>query len=160
MTQPSGTGTPRRSSKVPIIAAIIAGVLLIVGIRYFTTREDTPEPGTDVAATDGQSVVQPPRDGCTTVNIAASSEKAALMSQIANSYRDSGRTVDGKCFDIVVTSAASGTAEANLAVGWDETLNGPSPDVWTPAASTWVSLLKSDLTSKDRPNIVPAASDR
>ena len=54
------------------------------------------------------------------------------MGQIANSYRDSGRTVDGKCFDIVVTSVASGTAEANLAAGWDETLNGPSPDVWTP----------------------------
>ena len=49
------------------------------------------------------------------------------MGQIANSYRDSGRTVDGKCFDIAVTSAASGTAEANLAAGWDETLNGPAP---------------------------------
>ena len=80
------------------------------------------------------------------------------MGEIANSYRDSGRTVDGKCFDIAVTSAASGTAEANLAAGWDETLNGPSPDVWTPAASTWVSLLQSDLTAKDRPNIVPAAA--
>jgi Ca-activated chloride channel homolog len=102
--------------------------------------------------------VQPPREGCTTVNIAASSEKAALMGQIANSYRDSGRTVNGECFDVAVTSAASGTAEANLAAGWDDTLNGPSPDVWTPAASTWVSLLQSDLTAKDRPNIVPATA--
>ena len=34
MTQPSGAGTSgKRSSEVPIIAAIIAGVLLIVGIR-------------------------------------------------------------------------------------------------------------------------------
>ncbi len=159
MIPASATGTSgRRSSKVPIIAAIVAGVLLIVGIRYFTTRDDDPTPGTDVAATDGQTAVQPPRDGCTTVNIAASSEKAALLGEIANSYRDSGRTVDGKCFDIAVTSAASGTAEANLAAGWDETLNGPSPDVWTPAASTWVSLLQSDLTAKDRPTIVPAAA--
>lgn len=152
MTQPSRTG--KRGSKVPIIAAIIAGVLLIVGIRYFTTRSDDSAPGTDVAATDAQTVVQPPRDGCTTVNIAASSEKAALMGGIANSYRDSGRTINGKCFDIVVASAASGTAESNLAAGWDETMNGPSPDVWTPAASTWVSLLQSDLTAKDRPNLV------
>ena len=156
---PSGTGTSgRRSSKVPIVAAIIAGVLLIVGIRYFTTRSDDPAPGTDVAATDGQTAVQPPREGCTTVNIAASSEKAALMGEIANIYRDSGRTVDGKCFDIAVTSAASGTAESNLAAGWDETLNGPSPDVWTPAASTWVSLLQSDLTAKDKPNLVNDSS--
>ena len=160
MIPPSGTGTSgRRTSKVPIIAAIVAGVLLIVGIRYFTTRSDEPTPGSDVAATDGHTAVQPPRDGCTTVNIVASSEKAALMGEIANSYRDSGRTVDGKCFDIVATSAASGTAEANLAAGWDETQNGPSPDVWTPAASTWVSLLESDLTAKDRPNIVPATSE-
>ena len=59
------------------------------------------------------------------MNIAASSEKAALMGQIANSYRDSGRTVDGKCFDVAVTSAASGTAEANLAAGWDENAERP-----------------------------------
>src|SRR6478752_7333807 len=160
MTGPYGAGTPaKRSNKLPIIAAIVVGVLLIVGIRYFTTRDDSSTSGSDGTAASGQNTAaQPPRDGCTTVNVAASSEKAALLGQMANSYRESGRTVDGKCFDVVVTSAASGTAEANLAVGWDETLNGPQPDVWTPAASTWVSLLKSDLTSKDRPNIVPATS--
>ena len=81
------------------------------------------------------------------------------MGEIANAYRESGRTVDGDCFDVEVSSVASGTAEANLAAGWDETLNGPPPDVWTPAASTWVSLLRSDLQAKDRPNIVPATSD-
>ncbi|MEP6560528.1 MAG: substrate-binding and VWA domain-containing protein [Nakamurella sp.] len=156
MTQPSGGTTGRRSNKLPIIAAVIAGVLLIVGIRYFTTKDSDP---VATGGTDGFSTAaQPPRDGCSTVNIAASSEKAALMQQIANSYRNSGRTVDGKCYDIVVTSAASGTAEANLAAGWDEALNGPAPDVWTPAASTWVSLLRSDLTAKDRPTIVPSAA--
>ena len=81
------------------------------------------------------------------------------MGEIANAYRDSGRTVDGKCFDVEVRSVASGTAEANLAAGWDETLNGPPPDVWSPAASTWVSLLRTDLQAKDRPNIVPATSE-
>ena len=41
MTQPYGAGTPaKRSNKLPIIAAIIVGVLLIVGIRYVTTRND------------------------------------------------------------------------------------------------------------------------
>ncbi|HEY5149102.1 MAG TPA: substrate-binding and VWA domain-containing protein, partial [Mycobacterium sp.] len=86
-----------------------------------------------------------------------SSEKAALLGQIANSYRDSGRTVNGKCYDVVVNSVASGTGEANLAAGWDATLNGTPPDVWTPAASTWVSLLKTDLTAKDKPNLVSTA---
>jgi len=160
MTGPYGAGTPaKRSNKLPIIAAIVVGVLLILGIRYFTTRDDTSSTsGSDTTASGQNTAVQPPRDGCTTVNVAASSEKAALLGEMANSYRDSGRTVDGKCFDIAVASVASGTAEANLAVGWDEALNGPAPDVWTPAASTWVSLLRSDLTAKDRPNIVPATS--
>ncbi len=157
MISPSGTGSNGRRSKAPIIAAVIAGVLLIVGIRYFTTRDSAPDASNSQG--DAGTAQQSPRDGCTTVTVAASSEKAALLEQIANSYRDSGRTVDGKCFDIAVSSVASGTAEANLAAGWDENLNGPAPDVWTPAASTWVSLLKSDLTAKDRPNIVPATSE-
>jgi Ca-activated chloride channel family protein len=80
------------------------------------------------------------------------------MRQIADGYRDSGRSVNGTCYDIAVVSAASGTAEAALAAGWDEAVNGPAPDVWTPAASTWVNLLRSDLTANDRPNIVPATS--
>src|SRR4029079_14355289 len=107
MPGPYGAGTPaKRSNKLPIIAAIVVGVLLSVGIRYFTTRDDS----SSTSATDagGQNTaVAPPRDGCTTVNVAASSEKAALLGEMANSYRESGRTVDGKCFDIAVTSAAS-----------------------------------------------------
>ena len=150
-----GQGAPRKSNKaLPIIAAVIAGVLLIVGIRWFTTRDDPTTTGSGDTTT--ASAAQPPRDGCTAVTVAASSEKAALLNQLAADYNSSGRTVDGRCFDVTVNSVASGTAEANLAEGWDESLDGPAPDVWTPAASTWVSLLASDLTAKDRPNIVPA----
>src|SRR6478609_3969612 len=126
MIQTSGTGPSGKRSRLPLIAAIVAGVLLIVGIRYVTTRGDAP--AADPAAS---GTAAPPRDGCTTVHIAASSEKAALMGQIAASYRESGRTVSGKCFDIAVTPAASGIAEANLAAEWDENSNGAAPDVWT-----------------------------
>ncbi len=155
MTQ--ATGGSRRG-KGPLIAAVLVGVLLIVGIRYFTTRSsDSGSP----AATPGGSATSaalPPRAGCTGVTVAASSEKAALMGQIAKSYRDSGRTVDGKCFDITVNSVASGTAEANLAAGWDANTMGAAPDVWTPAASTWVSLLRTDLVAQDHPDILPDAT--
>jgi len=152
--QPGNAAPRKRSNVVPIIAAVIAGVLLIVGIRWFTTREDTSTTGSG----DTTATAQPHRDGCTTVTVAASSEKAALLQELANRYSNSGRTVDGACFDMQVNSVASGTAEAKLAQGWDESLDGPAPDVWTPAASTWVSLLASDLTAKDRPNILPAAT--
>jgi len=159
MNQPIAPAAPVRRSKLPIIAAMIAGVVLIAGVRWFTTKDDG-------AATSGQTAAGalptaaplPPRDGCRTVTVAASSEKAALLQQIAGAYRDSGRTVDGACYDIAVRSMASGTAESALAAGWDETTDGPAPDVWTPAATTWVSLLRSDLTANDRPTIVPAVS--
>ena len=158
MSYPTGQGAPRKSTKaVPIIAAVIAGVVLIVGIRWFTTRDD----GTGAAPqTPGAtaSSAAPPREGCTRVTVAASSEKAALLGQLATQYNGAGRTVNGACYDIAVNSVASGTAEANLAQGWDESLDGPAPDVWTPAASTWVTLLASDLTAKDKPSILPAQS--
>jgi len=156
VTGPSGGAASGRRSKLPIIAALLAGVLLIVGIRYFTTRDGGS--ASDSTSPASNSAQQPPREGCTTVTVAASSEKAALMGTIANSYRDSGRTVNGACYDIVVNSVASGTGEANLAAGWDESLNGPAPDVWTPAASTWVSLLSTDLTAKDKPALVSGSS--
>ncbi len=158
MSYPPGQGPRRRRGNVlPIAAAILAGVLLIVGIRWFTTRDDTPSADSGTG-TQAASTAVTHRDGCTAVSVAASSEKAALLQQLAADYGNSGRTVDGACYDIQVDSVASGTAEANLAAGWDESLDGPAPDVWTPAASTWVSLLASDLTAKDRPTILPADS--
>ena len=98
MTQPSG----RRRNVVPLIAAAVAGVLLILGIRYFTSSGDEPAGPATPSTAAPNSQIQAPRDGCTTVNVAASSEKAALMGQIANAYRESGRTVDGACFDVEV----------------------------------------------------------
>jgi Ca-activated chloride channel family protein len=116
VSYPPGQAGPRkRSNVVPIVAAVIAGVLLIVGIRWFTTRGDDSTSGSGPTTT--ATGAPPPRDGCTRVTVAASSEKAALLQQMAQTYHSSGRTVDGKCFDVQVNSVASGTAEANLAQG-------------------------------------------
>ncbi len=100
------------------------------------------------------------RPDCVPVSVAASSEKAALMGKIAVSYSQSGRTVDGKCYDITVRSVASGTAETALANDWDPDVYGAQPDVWTPAASTWIGLLRNDLQTNDKPaEIVPDTSE-
>lgn len=152
-------------SKAPLIAAAVVGVLLIIGIRYATTRSNDPTTAaatatgtaapTGAAASGGQ---EPDPAGCITVQVAASSEKAALLGTIARNYASSGRKVNGACYRVAVASVASGTGEASLASGWDAATNGPAPDVWTPAASTWVTLLRSDLTAKDKPNILPDES--
>ena len=141
------------TAKAPIIAAVVVGALAIGAIKLATSIGDDSQ--TPAASGSDSAQQTKPRKGCTTVAVAASSEKAALLGQLADDYNTSGRTVKGACFDAVVTSVASGAGEAALARGWDEKVDGPEPVVWTPAASTWVGLLRNDLASNDRPNIVP-----
>ncbi len=71
---------------------------------------------------------------------------------------NSGRTVNGTCYDISVPRRRPAPPSRRWPPAGTRRSNGPAPDVWTPAASTWVSLLSSDLTANDRPNIVPATS--
>ncbi|WP_238016169.1 extracellular solute-binding protein [Dactylosporangium sp. AC04546] len=123
----------------------MVGLVAICGV-YFVLR----------AANDGdEPEANPHRDGCITLNIAASSEKAALLQQIAKSYIQDDRRFDGKCADPVVTSKASGAALDALAAGWNADKDGPVPQVWTPAASSWVSLLKQRLAAGDKGTLVP-----
>jgi len=135
------------TQRTPLIVAAVIGVLAIGGVRIAMSAGDDD---------GGDEHTGGPRPGCTLVTVAASSEKAALLSSLAEDYAESGREVDGECYDFKVNTVASGSAEAALARGWDTGLDGELPDVWSPAASTWVGLLRQDLAGKDRPNIVPA----
>lgn len=83
--------------------------------------------------------------------IASSTEKSDLLAEIADEYEAADGEVDGQCVDVQVVGKASGGAEEALARGWDESVDGPRPDVWTPAASTWISILQEDRTRMDQP---------
>jgi Ca-activated chloride channel family protein len=84
----------------------------------------------------------PPSRFCIPLNVAASNEKSSLLAILAQEYEASRPTVDGRCVHVIVARVPSGEAEAALARGWDETSDGaPEPDVWSPAAITWVNLL-------------------
>ncbi len=127
-----------------LLTAAIAG-LMIIGVVYWWNRRDDN--------TDG------PRAGCTTVVVTASVEKADLMSEIAKRYNASDRQVNGSCYGITVTAMASGLVESRLAdASWDPAW-GPAPDAWSPAASTWLQLLRHDRSSHDRPDILPADAE-
>src|SRR5262249_44043494 len=54
----------------------------------------------------------------------------------------------------VASQPSGGTAEA-LARGWDERLDGPRPDVWSPASRSRVALLRQLTQSQDKPDLVP-----
>ena len=137
-------------SKAPLAIAAVIGIVLIVAVRALMGLAGSPDrpasgPGGDEFT---------PRAGCTLVVVAASSEKAGILHEIAADY-SADSDVEGTCVDVKVNTMASGSAEAALAAGWDEKVHGDQPTVWSPAASTWVGLLRGDLASNDRPNIVP-----
>ena len=143
----SSTSGSSKSSKLPLVIAAIVGVLLIFGVRQLVSGGDGGGGGsTDTA-------------GCTQVTVAASSEKAALLSELAGEYNEQGRQVDGTCVAVTVNSKASGGAAQALSRGWREDVDGPLPTVWTPASSSWAVLVQQNLAAADKPDIVPKERD-
>jgi Ca-activated chloride channel family protein len=118
---------------------------MVIGTVYWWQRSDD-NPDT-------------PRAGCTTVVVAASVEKSDLMDAVAKRYNSSDRQVNGSCYGISVTAMASGVVESRLTeASWDPAW-GPAPDAWSPAASTWLQLLRHDRASHDRPDILAADNE-
>jgi Ca-activated chloride channel family protein len=142
-------------SKIPLVAAAIAGLLLIIGVRTLTSGGD------DSAKRDDSTPVTDDRTGCTEFTFIASSEKAALLQAVANDYIEADRDVGGRCVSPKVFTKSSGGATEALARGWDDARDGPRPDVWSPAASSWAVLLTQRLAARDQPDLVPGdnASD-
>jgi Ca-activated chloride channel family protein len=131
--------------RAPLVVAAIVGVALVVGVKLLTGG----------GSTTGARPPKGPQVGCTVVHLTASSEKAALLKQIAQDW--DGTTVDGTCAQVVVTSKASGGAAEALARGWVEATDGPRPDVWSPAASSWTGLLQQKTTVADKPDLIGKA---
>ncbi len=146
-------------SRVPLIAAAVIGVALVLVVRlvFGGSASSAPQAGDPVASESGLPDTPVTLDpSCTQVAIAASSEKAALLKSMAAQYNQAGHQVGGTCAQVTVVSKASGGASIALARGWDEKVDGPRPDVWTPAASSWTVLLRQGTTALDKPDLVPA----
>jgi Ca-activated chloride channel family protein len=124
------TGTPRdrRSLAVAVFLAIgIIGVAAIVR--------------------GGAATVV--RTNCVPLNVTASQEKSALLTDLAKRFSDFGETPAGQCIKVTVVQKASGAAEEAIARGWDDKVDGPKPDVWSPAATSWIVLLRQHRAARD-----------
>jgi len=151
-----GDEAPHRAGAFDIrtfIAFLIGiyGIVLVLVVRHFVVGGGSSDGKKPVAKKDT-------RTGCTGLAVTASSEKAALLGQIGEAYAAADHRVNGKCVKVTVTSKASGGAEEALARGWDAKRDGPRPDVWSPASSSWTVLLQQSLTAADRPALVPATT--
>ncbi len=134
-------------SRVPLVVAVVVGVIAVLAVRAATSSSESSPSG---AAKPGRNVPA----GCTTVMVSASSEKAALLQRIADDYAKDDGSADGACGRVVVNTKASGGATTALARGWDDKVDGPRPDVWSPASSSWTTLLRQGTTARDRPDLV------
>ncbi len=143
-----------RRNPVPVIIAAVVGLLLVLGARAVFSGGGSVSG--DVTAQESPSAATSVDPSCTVVNLAASSEKAALLKGFAAQYNGERRTVGAGCAQVAVVSKASGGAEQALARGWNESIDGPRPDVWTPAASSWAVLLARTSRPQDKEDLVPA----
>jgi Ca-activated chloride channel family protein len=142
MSKPQTAKAPRF---VPFIAMIVAAVLLIVGVRACTAGGGDDSPSGQDQTLSGD---------CQTLNVTVSSEKAALMRDIANAFNKQDKKFDGTCGQVKVTSKASGGAATALAQGWDEDVDGPRPDVWSPASSSWLGVYRQEASTRDNSDVV------
>jgi Ca-activated chloride channel homolog len=85
---------------------------------------------------------------CTVVDLAVSSEKIQLLTELAEEFNDADQEVDGRCLFARVQSKASGAAAQLLTAEWDEASEGPRPVVWSPAASSWGGIVDHRLVER------------
>ncbi len=137
-----------RRSVVPLLIAAVLGLLLVAAVRVWFGGGDEDQ------ATGGSSSAG--REGCTTVTVVASSEKAGILAALAEQYNRTDPSSDGTCVTMQVTPKSSGAAATALARGWDDEVDGPRPDVWSPASSSWAVLVDRRSTEQDLPSPVPA----
>ena len=128
----------RRASLPTWEVGAIAAIVVIVVATLVVTR------------------LNPDGDDCTTsvtVDLTTSPEKGRMMRDLAASFNDSDAAgSDGLCATVEVDVVSSGVAETRLAAGPEDVDDdGEGPVIWTPASSTWATLLNEHVKAAGHP---------
>ncbi|MGC4758945.1 substrate-binding and vWA domain-containing protein [Micromonospora trifolii] len=109
---------------LPYTAAVTAGLVVIAGAFVFVQQRE--------AGNDCSTILQ----------VNSSTEKAALLVDLAERYNRSDRSIEGGgCAQVHVSALNSGKATEALATGWTQT-GLPQPQVWLPTSSLWTGQLR------------------
>jgi len=94
---------------------------------------------------------------CIVVDMAVSSEKITLLTELAETFNDSPEAdVDGRCVFVRPRSVASGLAASLIPEGWPSPeANGPAPVIWSPAASGWAGIVNERASADLAPAGTP-----
>ena len=103
----------------------------------------------------GLLATQVPGSACSSlaITVTSSEEKSQLLNDLAGSFN-----ATHQCVSVRVVRAKSGATEQALAAGWNDSMDGPKPDVWSPAAVTWILLLNQALAGQHRAAMAPVNS--
>ncbi len=130
------------------IALMVALVALTAACTGGADGPDGEAGGSEVGLDDGDCVV---------VDMAVSSEKIDLLTDLAADFRETGE-VDGRCVAVRPYSKASGEAASLLAQGWpNPEADGPQPVIWSPASSAWGAITNQRLADRGEPEMAPAS---
>ncbi len=126
--------------------ATAAAVVLLVALAASTAACTSSKSSSSANAGD---VGNP--GNCLVVNLTMSTEKIDLLTSLAQAFNKTKTKVNGTCVFINPRALASGAATQALAAGWDESANGPSPVIWTPASSAWGAVLDQQRADQGQP---------
>jgi len=120
----------RRSHSRPrAVGAVVAAALVAAACSSGDGGDGSADPG-----------------DCLVVDVASSPEKLELLTDLAEAFNEQEKDERGDdCAFVRVQRKSSGAAEQLLAEGWDEDAEGPRPVIWSPAASTWATVLDQHL---------------
>ena len=109
----------------------------------------------DGAIGDGAGDEDP--GNCTPIDSAVSSEKIALLTELARDFNgsDEAKLEGGGCAFVRVKSVSSGGAAQALASTWDTEAFGPEPVIWSPAAKSWGAVLNQRLSERGEDPMAP-----
>jgi Ca-activated chloride channel homolog len=128
-----------RSSRSALIAVLLA-CASVAGCVTTTQEGSSGDPGSGIPSPDLGNA--DPGD-CITLDMAVSSEKVTLMTELANDFNGSEQSeVNGRCSFVRPFRKASGSAAQLLIDGWpDPGTNGEQPEIWSPSASSWGAIV-------------------
>jgi Ca-activated chloride channel homolog len=99
--------------------------------------------GSDDSGSDSGDLSDADPGDCITVDMAVSSEKIALLTELAEEFNQSADAeLDEGCVFVRPYSKASGGAAQLIIDGWpNPEANGTRPVIWSPAASGWAAIV-------------------